>query len=294
MTSGPQSTTLRLFGAGGAFSRRYGTTCSMITLPSGLRWLIDCGRQAPDQICAAGLRWHDIEGQIITHVHGDHVFGLEDFAFVRYYEGHRGLRSVREGGSRPKFIAHTAVQAEVWETLGPALRYLPGVQGNPAAGTLGHYFEIIDVHGYEPARTNPWRHAEAFECGELRLTAREADHVPGKPATSLEIAVSSDAHDDRIAWWSGDSTVNVARLVAIEPRTSILFHDCTFVEYPGQVHGSFALLESLPEPVRNKLVLMHHEDDIERHRQRAEARGFRLAMPGDVYDLATGQRVGGS
>ena len=45
--------TLRLFGAGGAFSRRYGTTCSMVTLRSGQRWLIDCGRQAPDQLDAA-------------------------------------------------------------------------------------------------------------------------------------------------------------------------------------------------------------------------------------------------
>ena len=70
--------TLRLFGAGGAFSRRYGTTCSMVTLRSGQRWLIDCGRQAPDQLHSAGFAWHDITGQIVTHVHGDHVYGLEE------------------------------------------------------------------------------------------------------------------------------------------------------------------------------------------------------------------------
>ena len=122
--------TLRLFGAGGAFSRRYGTTCSMITLRSGQRWLIDCGRQAPDQLHAAGYAWHDITGQIITHVHGDHVYGLEDFAFIRYFESRGGDLATSLGGCRPKMVAHTAVCAEVWETPAPSLRYLNDGQGN--------------------------------------------------------------------------------------------------------------------------------------------------------------------
>ncbi len=35
---------------------------------------------------------------------------------------------------------------------------------------------------------------------------------------------------------------------------------------------------------------MHHEDDVEDYRQRAEKAGFRIALPGHVYDLTTGQR----
>ncbi|MCA9701387.1 MAG: hypothetical protein KC431_27950, partial [Myxococcales bacterium] len=91
------------------------------------------------------------------------------------------------------------------------------------------------------------------------------------------------------AWWSGDSTVDAAFLASIEPRTTIYFHDCTFVDYPGQVHGAFSLLEKLPEEIRRKMVLMHHEDDIERHRTQVEALGFRVGMPGQVYDLCTGK-----
>src|ERR1044071_9742202 len=76
---------LSVLGSGAAFSRRYGTTCSVVTMPSGDAWLIDCGRQAPEQLAGAGLGWHDISGQLVTHVHGEHVYGLEEFAFVRYY-----------------------------------------------------------------------------------------------------------------------------------------------------------------------------------------------------------------
>ena len=278
--------TLRLFGAGGAFSRRYGTTCSLVTTAGGERWLLDCGRQAPDQLHDAGLSWHEMTGQIITHVHGDHVYGLEDFAFRRFYESDGDVGAVMQGGPRPKLIAHSAVVGELWEMLAPVLRYMPGPE-DPRAGTLEHYFERATPRQVWGPKHNAWNHAEAFAQGDMSLVARECVHVPGKPSTSLEIEIEPG----RLLWWSGDSTVDLEWLTKIEPRTNIFFHDCTFVDYPGQVHGAFRLLEQLPEAVRRKMVLMHHEDDIEDHRARAEALGFRLAMPGQVYDLVTGQQV---
>ena len=80
-----------------------------------------------------------------------------------------------------------------------------------------------------------------------------------------------------------------AYLQSLEPRTSIYFHDCTFTDYPGQVHGSFTLLRELPESVRKKMILMHHEDDIENQRGAIESLGFRLGLPGQTYDLVTGR-----
>lgn len=285
------SMTLRFLGTGGAFSRRYGTTCSLVTLPSGERWLIDCGRQAPDQLWEAGLDWHEIAGQIVTHVHGDHIFGLEDFAFQRYYQSGQVL-AIMAGGPRPKFIAHEAVRDEVWESLAASLRYLK-IGDDPRAGTLESYFQIIEPSAFEGPGLNPWRHSETFACGGLELVARESEHVPGKPSCSLELQVGRDQQGrERIAWWSGDCTVDAEFLSSIEARTTIYFHDCTFTDYPGQVHGAFRLLEQLPERVRHKMVLMHHEDDIEHHRAVVEALGFRIGLPGQTYDLVSGKRVG--
>ena len=281
--------TLRLFGAGGAFSRRYGTTCSMITLRSGERWLIDCGRQAPDQLHHAGIAWHDIDGQIITHVHGDHVYGLEDFAFIRYFESRGSDLATSLGGARPRMVAHSAVVAEVWETLAPSLRYLNDGQGNLQSGTLRHFFDVIDATDAEPPHGNPWHHSEHFVSGALDVVCRESMHVPNKPSCSLEFRIEPDS--DRIAWWSGDCTVDPDLLIALEPRASVFFHDCTFVDYPGQVHGFFDKLEALPDRVRQKMVLMHHEDNLELNRPRVEAAGFRIAMPGQIYDLVAGQRL---
>jgi ribonuclease BN (tRNA processing enzyme) len=280
---------LRLLGAGGAFSRRYGTTCAELRMPSGNRWLIDCGRQAPDQLYAVGLTWHDVFGQIVTHVHGDHTYGLEDFAFSRYFDASGGAGAIRSGGPRIQLVCHGAVRKEVWESLAASLRYVPE-PAPPCSGTLETYFVPAQPVGSEPARDNPWNHSERYEVGELQVNLRETIHVPGKPSTSVELGLG-DAAPGKVAWWSGDSIVDSTFLSAIEPRTNLFFHDCTFVEYPGQVHGSFSLLERLPEAVRTKMVLMHHEDNLELHRARAEDLGFRIALPGDEYDLVTGQRV---
>ncbi len=259
-------------------------------MPSGNRWLIDCGRQAPDQLHSVGLSWHDVYGQLVTHVHGDHTYGLEDFAFSRYFDAHGGAaRAIRNGGPRIQLVCHSAVRREVWESLAASLRYIPDPAA-PASGTLETYFEPADPVGAEPPRENPWAHAERFVVGELKVTLRETVHVPGKPSTSIELSLG-DAAPGKVAWWSGDSIVDPTLLTELEPRTTVFFHDCTFVDYPGQVHGSFALLERLPEPVRKKMVLMHHEDDLEQHRARAEELGFRIALPGDAFDLVTGMHV---
>lgn len=284
--SGHSHTTLRFLGSGGAFSRSYGTTCSMLTLGDGQRWLIDCGRQAPDQLHAAGIGWHEVDGQIITHVHGDHIYGLEDFAFSRYFMAGDAVAPIAKGGPRPKLVCHSAVQAELWEALAPSLRYIPD-PGAPNSGTLETYFEPMPAHTAAPAKTNPWPYSESFTVDGLSLVATETVHVPGKPSTSLAF----DVGEGKTAWWSGDSVVDAALLTALEPTTTIFFHDCTFIEYPGQIHGSFSELEKLPPQVRRKLVLMHHEDDVASRTARAEALDFRIGLPGQVYDLWTGQRV---
>ena len=292
MSSGAPMT-LHVLGSGAAFSRRYGTTCSVLGLPSGERWLIDCGRQAPEQLAHAGLRWHDVAGQLVTHVHGDHVFGLEEFAFVRYYTSGAGagprVPAVMKGGPRPRLAAHSAVLSELWEVLGPSLRYRSNANGEPVTGTLRDYFDVLEPDAIEaPARAS-WNHSETFHAGELSLVVRETRHVYGKPSTSIEFALPGPG--SRLAWWSGDSVVDAELLERLAPQTSVFFHDCTFADFPGQVHGLFSDFEKLAPSLRKKIVLMHHDDGIEQHRERAEALGFRLAMPGDVYDLCSGRRI---
>lgn len=278
---------LTALGSGSAFSRRYGTTCSLLELPGGDKWLIDCGRQAPDQLWSHGLTWWDIHGQIITHVHGDHVYGLEDFALMRYYGGPHLGPSILSGGERPKLIAHSAVRDEIWEVLAPSLRYRSDAAGQKVIGTLEHYFDSIVPSASERPRRERWNHSETFEVSGLRITTRETRHIPDKPSVSLEIDL--DPAGERIAFWGGDSIVDSDHLVALEPRTSVFFHDCTFFDQTGYVHGAFSELRQLPRAVREKTVLMHHDDDVEERIGEALDLGFRFLLPGTRCSLQTGE-----
>jgi hypothetical protein len=40
------------------------------------------------------------------------------------------------------------------------------------------------------------------------------------------------------------------------------------------------------------MELMHHEDYVETHRARVEKLGFRIGLPGQVYDLVSGRLLG--
>jgi ribonuclease BN (tRNA processing enzyme) len=285
-----ETPTLTVLGAGSAFSRLYGTTCSMLELPKAGRFLIDCGRQAPDQVHARGLSWWDFRGQILTHVHGDHAYGCEDLALMRYYGGPNLGKPIIVGGERPALVAHQAVRAELWEVLSPSLRFRSDSKGRAVDGTLEDYFDVVSASGSESSSHGRWQHAETFSLEDLTLTARESHHITGKPSTSLEIRVDGE----RIAWWGGDCTVNPELLCALAPRTTVFFHDCTFGELDTMVHGAFSALQKLPESVRKKVVLMHHDDDLAAHVHRAFALGFRVLLPGQVYDLARGELVSGS
>lgn len=282
--------TLEFLGTGSAFTPRFGTTCALLRA-GGWHWLIDCGRQAPEQLRSAGLDWHQLDGQLVTHVHGDHVYGLEEFSMVRFYRSAGDRRAVVAGGSRPWLIAHSAVREELWEVLGPTLRYQTDAAGHARRGVLSDYFDLVQPHSVEaPDAGKSWNHAETFVSGDLQVVARETRHVTGKPCCSLELRVGAGSRAAR-AWWSGDTVANAQQLAHLAQGASVLFHDCTWRSFPGQVHTPFSALAEMAPAVRRRIVLTHHDDDVLEHRAHAESLGFRLAMPGDVFDLSTGARV---
>lgn len=280
--------TLTFLGAGSAFSRQYGTTCSLLETPSQERWLLDCGRQAPEQLDQARLSWHDIDGQLITHAHGDHIYGLEEFAFARYYNGLEDHPSLLTGGERPKLVAHHAVLAEVWESLAPSLRYIERGGEPRRDGALEDYFEKIAPRKRSQERDEAGFCAwESFEVSELKIHARSVPHVPLKPSSGFEIEWQGQAGACRV-WWSGDSRVESDFLVEIARRCSVMFQDCSFAPNGGEVHGDVQALLALPLDVRKKIVLMHHDDELDQNSRLVLNAGFRLAFPGQVYDLEAG------
>lgn len=60
----------------GTPTRTRNVTAQALSLDSGAMWLLDCGEATQHQLMEAGLKASRIERILITHLHGDHCYGL--------------------------------------------------------------------------------------------------------------------------------------------------------------------------------------------------------------------------
>src|SRR3982750_495041 len=51
---------------------------SILVEAAGQKFLFDAGRGALQRLTQLGVRWQDIDGLFLTHLHSDHVVGFPD------------------------------------------------------------------------------------------------------------------------------------------------------------------------------------------------------------------------
>ncbi|MDB5097003.1 MAG: fold metallo-hydrolase [Cyanobacteria bacterium RYN_339] len=206
--------------------------------------LVDCGPVTAHELKLAG-RLQDIRNVFITHVHDDHVGGLQLWAQLnRYVFQQTPALYFRE---------------ELWEELWPAtmrggLERVSGPAGEPLTVGLDAYFE---VHRLLEAQT--------VEIPGLPvLTPRLGLHVPGKP--SFGFFLGEDV------FFSADSQQLPPTVGPTGKPLRVIFQDCQLFDFPNGVHTSLARLNrELPPEQKAITRLMHYnyEPDMD-----ARAMGF--------------------
>lgn len=74
------SLTIQMLGTGSAFAKHYYNNNALLDSGEG-KLLIDCGTTASLALHQMGVPLPDIGAILITHIHADHVGGLEEFGF---------------------------------------------------------------------------------------------------------------------------------------------------------------------------------------------------------------------
>ena len=246
-------------GIGGAFApMSMGNSNMLITADSGKRMMIDWGTTAPyiyrDEM---GLDFKDIDAMYITHQHGDHMGGMELFAFSRFFIP---LKDAEGHSVRPKLFAVRNLMKELWESLKGGLESLQG-----KIMTLTDYF---DCH---PVTEN-----SSFEWEGYKFTPVQTIHVRSgyiiKYSYGLAIRkiittqkgwkTSRLVKDEYDAYITSDTQFDRG-LIKYYESSKIIFHDCETGPYKSIVHPHYDDLMTLPEDCKKKMWLYHYGKKVD-------------------------------
>ncbi len=221
---------ITMIGTGSAFAKKYDNNNALIE-HNGFRLLVDCGITLPKALHQQGIAFDELDGVLISHIHGDHVGGLEEYAFQMMFKYQR----------KPiLYIAQSLVEP-LWEqTLRGGLTQEPLVE-------LEHFFDVRPLA--------PGIDHELYPGLTVKLM--ETKHIPNKPSYSFLFNGSF--------FYTADMRFDPMLLQQlIDNGVSTIYHDCQ-LEAPGVVHASLDELLTLPDFIQQKTWLMHYGDAIEQY-----------------------------
>ena len=133
---------ITFLGTGGAFTdyrENYHNNAIIRTAVGPV--LVDCGGTAVQSLKELGLHPEDIAGVIVTHIHGDHVGGIEQLLWERYYTSRKGW----PGWLRTPIFTTSALHEAVRRTLVDCVDDFTASNGETRSGGYEALVEVRTV-----------------------------------------------------------------------------------------------------------------------------------------------------
>jgi ribonuclease Z len=198
---------------------------STLVEAGGQKFVFDAGRGALQRLTQLQVRWQDVQGVFLTHLHSDHVVGFPDLWLTGWLVG-----------------AGRNVPLQVW---GPR-----GTRKMMSHLEQAYEFDIrIRLYDDRAAPDGIVILAEdisegvVYDKGGVKITAFEVDHTPVKPAFGYRIDYAGHS-----VVLSGDTRVS-ENLIRYAQEVDVLVHEVAAPE-------TFQRAGSAPE--RAKSVIAHH------------------------------------
>lgn len=231
---------IQMLGTGSAFAKSYFNNNGLLYADE-FTLLIDCGFTAPMALHQLNKSFSDIDGILISHIHADHVGGLEEFAFQMKFKY----------GRKPSLFIAEPLVTVLWEHT---------LRGGLTQEGITCLEDVFDVYAIEPHQ--PYKIADG-----LIVELIETPHIEGKHSYSLLF--------NHTFFYSADMQFQPELLYKlVESRgVTTIYHDCQLTG-KGEVHTTLAELLTLPESMQSRISLMHYGDDRPEYEGKTGAMSF--------------------
>ena len=249
-----------VIGCGSAFSNK-NFNQSFLLEEEDQRMLIDCGRNIPEALHQAKISYKSINNIYISHLHGDHVGGLEFLALKRYDWVNKPIKAK----IAPKLIANEKLLIDLWNnTLKGGLETMEGFVAN--MNTFFHPF---------PIQPN-----QSFKFHTWKITLVQQIHVMSGSVITPSFGLFIEKSGHKSVYFTIDAQYFQPKQVKVfYEKADIIFQDCecTGVDmkkkeyiFGSGVHASYAELAGfpsanatvLPDNYKNKIILSHYQDFV--------------------------------
>lgn len=222
---------LLALGVGDAFTARYHSTCAAIRA-EGSTLLVDCPHPIRKVMADAnlGIDVGDLCGVVITHLHGDHVSGLEGLLFYAHFVLQQRL----------PLLVHPDVHRDLWDGhLRAGMHQLMQRDGTFRSLTLDDVAEVVLLSEEREVQHGPF----GIRC------RRTIHHIP---TFAMQIRAGA-----RSLGWSADTSFDPT-LIEWLAACDRFVHETNL-----GVHTPYESLAGLPEATRQKMWINHYTDDFD-------------------------------
>ncbi len=240
---------LVFLGTGTAFARRLFQT-NVLVIKGNDHVLIDFGMTGPQALQSLGLSASDIQTILPTHSHADHIGGLEYLSLVNRY------MAVPNGAPKLNMIITDEYRPVLWEmSLRGGLEY----NEQNAEGRRLSFDDLYESHVPTLVSSEP-RSVFRIEYRGIKLELFGTNHIPGEAGTPKDAFITYGVLIDDRVFFSGDTKFDRELIDLYVDRSEVMFHDASLT--PNQVHACIDDLRELPENIRQKLYIVHTQDDV--------------------------------
>lgn len=244
---------LTFLGTGSAFSMK-NYHPNLLIESNGKKLLVDAGGDIRFALRDIGMSSADIDSVYITHLHNDHIGGMEYIAFTTFFS---------PNSKRPKLYCHKILVEDLWShSLKGGLQ---SVQGK-----VLNIFDYFEVHALN--------HDGSFEWEGIKFELRTSIHVFNGFSTIPTFGLMMFLQNGKKVFLTSDTQFTPDHLHKSYMEADFIIEDCETAPFRSEVHAHYDDLRTLPLDIKQKMYLWHYQDNVvsnfEEWQQRAIADGF--------------------